>query len=66
MTTINRIAEWNNQTFQNMQIKQLDRRTEDLRLQEIRVKSQISETERARLEMNKRMNRAGQNVDKMA
>ena len=66
MTTINRISEYNNEIYRNMQIKNAERRLDELRLEERRNKQIREVTEEARIEMNRRMNRPGQNVDRMA
>jgi len=66
MTTINKIAEYNNEIYRNMQIKNAERRLDELRLEERRNKQIREVSEQARIEMNRRMNRLGQNVDKMA
>jgi hypothetical protein len=65
MTTINRIAEYNAEIYQKMQIKNTERRLDELRLEERRVKHLREVTEQARIEMNRRMNRPGQNIDKL-
>ena len=66
MTTINRIAEYNAEIYRNMQIKNAERRLDELRLEERRNKQIREVTEQARIAMNRMMNRNGQNVDKMA
>ena len=66
MTTINRISEYNNEIYRNMQIKNAERRLDELRLEERRNKQIREVSEQARIEMNRRMNRPGQNVDRMA
>ena len=66
MTTINRISEYNNEIYRNMQIKNAERRLDELRLEERRNKQIREVSEQARIEMNRRMNRLGQNVDRMA
>jgi hypothetical protein len=66
MTTINKIAEYNNEIYRNMQIKNAERRLDELRLEERRNKQIREVSEQARIEMNRRMNRLGQNVDRMA
>jgi prephenate dehydrogenase len=66
MTTINRIAEYNAEIYRNMQIKNAERRLDELRLEERRNKQIREVTEQARIAMNRMMNRSGQNVDKMA
>ena len=65
MTTINRIAEYNAEIYRNMQIKNTERRLDELRLEERRNKQIREVSEQARIEMNIRMNRPGQNVDKL-
>jgi len=63
---VNKIAEYNNEIYRNMQIKNAERRLDELRLEERRNKQIREVSEQARIEMNRRMNRLGQNVDKMA
>jgi hypothetical protein len=65
MTTINRIAEYNAEIYRNMQIKNTERRLDELRLEERRNKQIREVTEQARIEMNRLMNRPGQNIDKL-
>ena len=64
--SVNRISEYNNEIYRNMQIKNAERRLDELRLEERRNKQIREVTEQARIEMNRRMNRPGQNVDRMA
>jgi len=66
MMSVNRISEYNAEIYQHMQIKNAERRLDDLRLEERRNKQIREVSEQARIEMNRRMNRLGQNVDKMA
>ena len=66
MTTINRIAEYNAEIYRNMQIKNAERRLDELRLEERRNKQIREVAEQARIENNRMMNRNGQNVDRMA
>ena len=63
--SVNRIAEYNTEMYQKMQIKNTERRLDELRLEERRNKHLREVTEQARIEMNRRMNRPGQNVDKL-
>jgi len=63
---VNSITEYNNQIYERMQIRHVERRQEDLRLEERRAKQIREVSEQARIEMNRRMNRNGQNVDRMA
>jgi hypothetical protein len=64
--TVSRVAEQNAEIYRQTEIKKLDKRHEELRLEEQRVKANIKANEEARIEMNRRMNRPGQNVDRMA
>ena len=66
MMSVNRISEYNNEIYRNMQIKNAERRLDELRLEERRNKQIREVSEQARIEMNRRMNRPGQNVDRMA
>ena len=63
--SVNRISEYNAEIYQKMQIKNTERRLDELRLVERRNKHLREVTEQARIEMNRRMNRPGQNVDKL-
>jgi prephenate dehydrogenase len=65
MTTINRIAKYNAEIYQKMQIKNAERRLDELRLEERRNKQIREVSEQARIEMNRILNRPGQNVDKL-
>ena len=65
MMSVNRISEYNNEIYRNMQIKSAERRLDELRLEERRNKQIREVSEQARIEMNIRMNRPGQNVDKL-
>jgi len=66
MMNVNKIAEYNNEIYQQMQIKNAERRLDELRLEERRNKQIREVSEQARIEMNRMMNRPGQNVDRMA
>ena len=63
--SVNRISEYNAEIYQKMQIKNTERRLDELRLEERRNKHLREVSEQARIEMNIRMNRPGQNVDKL-
>ena len=63
--SVNRISEYNAEIYQKMQIKNTERRLDELRLEERRNKQLREVSEEARIEMNIRMNRPGQNVDKL-
>jgi hypothetical protein len=64
--TVSRVAEQNAEIYQKSEIKKLDKRHEELRIEEQRVKLNLKDNEEKRVEMNRRMNRPGQNVDRMA
>ena len=64
--TINSVTESNLRMYQQAEIRKIDRRHEELRIEERRISQNIKITEEARIEMNRRMNRSGQNVDRMA
>ena len=66
MTEVNRVTAQNAEYYRQAEIRKIDRRHEELRLEERRVKQNLRITEEARIEMNRRMNRSGQNVDRMA
>ena len=63
--SVNRISEYNAEIYQKMQIKNTERRLDELRLEERRNKHLREVSEQARIEMNIRMNRPGQNVDRL-
>jgi hypothetical protein len=52
--------------YRQLDIRKLDKRHEELRLEEQRVRLNLKANEEARVEMNRRMNRPGQNIDRMA
>jgi len=65
--TINSVTESNLKMYQQSEVRKLDRRHEDLVLEERRIKYEKEINEQKRIEMAKRMNCAvGQNVDRMA
>jgi hypothetical protein len=66
MTDISRVTAQNAEIYRQTEIKKLDKRHEELRIEAQRVKLNIKANEEARIEMNRRMNRPGQNVDKIA
>ena len=63
--TINSVTEFNLRMYQQAEIRKIDRRHEELRIEERRISQNIKITEEARIEMNRRLNRPGQNVDSM-
>jgi ABC-type phosphate transport system auxiliary subunit len=66
MTDVSRVAAQTAEMYRQLDIKKLDKRHEELRVEEQRVKLNIKANEEARIDMNRRMNRPGQNVDRMA
>ena len=61
--TVNRVIEQNATHYRLMEIKKIERRHEELRVEENHIKAQLRNNEQKRIEMNRYMNRAGQNVD---
>ena len=66
MTEVSRVAAQTAEMYRQLDIRKLDKRHEELRLEEQRVRLNLKANEEARIEMNRRMNRPGQNVDRMA
>lgn len=66
MTEISRVSAQNAEVYRQMAVKNLDKRHEEIRVEERRVQADTKADEQARIEMNRRMNRAGQNIDRMA
>lgn len=64
--SVDSIKAYNDKMYDQLILNRTDRRIEELRLEERRVKQLREVTEEARIEMNRRMNRNGQNVDRMA
>ena len=64
--SIDSIRAYNDKMYNQLLINRTDRRIDELRLEERRVKQMREVEEQARIEMNRRMNRPGQNVDRMA
>ena len=64
--SIDSIRAYNDKMYDQLILNRTDRRIEELRLEERRVKHLREVSEEARIEMNRRMNRPGQNVDIMA
>jgi hypothetical protein len=60
------IKVYNDRIYDQLILNRTERRVDELRLEERRVKHLREVTEQARIEMNRRMNRPGQNVDRMA
>jgi hypothetical protein len=66
MTSISKSTARINELYDKMQIKKLETRHEELQIEERHIKAQLKDNEDKRVEMNRRMNRPGQNIDKMA
>ena len=64
--SVESIRVYNDRMYDQLILNKTERRVEELRLEERRVKDLREVTEQARIEMNRRMNRPGQNVDRMA
>jgi hypothetical protein len=64
--SVDSIRAYNNKMYEQLILNRTDRRIDELRLEERRVKHLREVSEQARIEMNRRMNRPGQNVDRMA
>ena len=60
------IKVYNDRMYDQLLLNRTERRIDELRLEERRIKHLREVSEEARIEMNRRMNRPGQNVDKMA
>ena len=56
---------YNDRMYDQLILNRTERRVDELRLEERRVKHLREVTEQARIEMNRRMNRPGQNIDKL-
>jgi len=63
---VDKISEWNNQVYQRSEIKKADQRHNAAVVEQQQVKARRDSDELKRLEMNRYMNRPGQNVDRMA
>jgi len=63
--SIDSIKAYNDKMYNQLLLNRTDRRIDELRLEERRVKQMREVEEQARIEMNRRMNRPGQNVDKL-
>ena len=63
---VDKISEWNNQVYQRSEIKKTEQRHNDAVVEQQQVKARREADELKRIEMNRYMNRPGQNVDRMA
>ena len=66
MTEVSKVTAQNAEIYRQLEIKKLDKRHEELRIEDQRVRLNLKDNEEKRVEMNRRMNRPGQNVDKIA
>jgi hypothetical protein len=67
MTAITSVTAQNLKLYQQSEIRKIDKRHEELVLEERRVKYEKEVNEQKRIEMARRMNSAvGQNIDRMA
>ena len=66
MTEISRVTVQNAEAYRQTEIRKLDKRHEELRLEEQRVRLNLKDNEAKRMEINRQLNRPGQNVDRMA
>jgi hypothetical protein len=66
MSEISRVTQQNAELYRQTEIKKEWNRSEDCRIEGTRIAIQHKHEEEKRIEMNRYMNRAGQNVDKMA
>jgi hypothetical protein len=64
--SVESIKVYNDRMYDQLLLNRTERRIDELRLEERRIKHLREVSEEARIEMNRRMNRPGQNVDKMA
>ena len=64
--SIDKISEWNNQVYQRSEIKKADQRHNDAVVEQRQTKARREADELKRIEMNRYLNRPGQNVDRMA
>jgi len=64
--TVSRITDYNNEMYRQLSINNLDKRHEALRIEELKVREDLKANEAKRMEINRQLNRPGQNVDKMA
>ncbi len=64
--TISKITDYNNEMYKQLAINNLDKRHEALRIEELKVREDLKANEAKRMEINRQLNRPGQNVDRMA
>lgn len=64
--SISKVSEYNNEQYRLAQIKLVERRQVETQQEIAQTKQRREESELKRIEMNQRMNRSGQNVDRLA
>lgn len=64
--SVSRITEYNNLLYQQVLINNVDKRHDALVLEELRLREDFKSNKAKRTELNRLMNRPGQNVDEMA
>ena len=64
--SVSRITEYNNLLYQQVLINNVDKRHDALVLEELRLREDFKSNQAKRTELNRLMNRPGQNVDEMA
>ena len=67
MTAVSSVSAQNAEIYRQMEVKKLDKRHEELRVEERRIKYEKEINEQKRIEMARRLNCVvGQNIDRMA
>jgi len=64
--SVSRITEYNNLLYQQVLINNVDKRHAALLVEELRLREDFKSNQAKRTELNRLMNRPGQNVDEMA
>ena len=63
---VSNITDQNNVLYRQMTVNNLEKRHEALRIEAMRVREALKNNEAKRVEMNRQMNRSGQNIAKLA
>ena len=64
--SVSKITEYNNMLYQQVLINNVDKRHDALVIEELKIREDYKANEAKRTELNRLMNRPGQNIDKMA
>ena len=64
--TITKVTEFNNEMYRQLLINNVDKRHDALRIEELKVREDMKANEAKRMEINRHLNRPGQNIDRMA